>query len=311
MLKKKNNFTLQVTGRKNVNNPLFVAMKLKDSTIHQIVISALVAIVAGIVIVLLYIGYSYYSIPIEERHFHPLNQSFKASGIVGHGLGIVGSVLILVGVFTYIIRKRFHQFSRIGILKHWLEFHIFLCTLGPFLILFHTTFKFGGIVAVSFWSMVVVFLSGIIGRYIYLQIPRSIEGQELTLLELEDQKIEMNKQLRQSVTLDESIYELINVTPNKSKGNSNFFGRSKEERMAFGQLRRDLKIQKLPTKKAREIIRIFKSQLRLKKRIERLVTMQKLFSYWHVAHLPFALIMLVVMIIHVVVAVTFGYKWIF
>lgn len=81
--------------------------------------------------------------------------------------------------------------------------------------------------------------------------------------------------------------------------------------MAFGQLRRDLKIQKLPTKKAREIIRIFKSQLRLKKRIERLVTMQKLFSYWHVAHLPFALIMLVVMIIHVVVAVTFGYKWIF
>jgi hypothetical protein len=286
-------------------------MKLKDSTIHQIVISTLVAIVAGIVIILLSIGFSYYSIPIEERHFHPLNQSFKASGFVGHGLGIVGSVLILLGVFSYVIRKRFHKFAQMGLLMHWLEFHIFLCTLGPFLILFHTTFKFGGIVAVSFWSMVAVFLSGIIGRYIYLQIPRSIEGQELTLLELEDQKIEMNKQLRQSVTLDESIYELIDGLPNQSKGKSSFIGRSKEERTAFRQLRRELKTQKLPAKKARGIIRIFRSQLRLKKRIERLVTMQKLFAYWHVAHLPFAVVMLVVMIIHVVVAVTFGYKWIF
>lgn len=286
-------------------------MRLKDSTIHQIVISALVAIVTGIIIVLLYLGYNYYSIPIEERHFHPLNQSFRASGFVGHGLGIVGSLLILIGVFTYLIRKRFHQFSRIGILKHWLEFHIFLCTLGPFLILFHTTFKFGGIVAVSFWSMVAVFLSGIIGRYIYLQIPRSIEGQELTLLELEDQKIEMNKQLRQSVTLDESIYELIDGLPSQSKEKSSFFGRSKEERAAFKNLRKELKTQKLPAKKARGIIRIFKSQLSLKKRIERLVTMQKLFAYWHVAHLPFAVVMLVVMIIHVVVSVTFGYKWIF
>ncbi len=286
-------------------------MKLKDSTIHQIVISALVAIVAGIIVILLSIGFSYYAIPLEERHFHPLNQSFKASGFVGHGLGIVGSVLILLGVFTYVIRKRFHQFSQIGLLKHWLEFHIFLCTLGPFLILFHTTFKFGGIVAVSFWSMVAVFLSGIIGRYIYLQIPRSIEGQELTLLELDEQKIEMNKQLRQSVTLDESIYELINVKQNQSKGKSSSFGRSKEERVAFKQLRKELKTQKLPIKKTREIIRIFKNQLRLKKRIERLVTMQKLFAYWHVAHLPFAAVMLVVMIIHVVVVVTFGYKWIF
>jgi hypothetical protein len=286
-------------------------MKFKDSTIHQIVISALVAIVAGIVIILLSIGFSYYSIPIEERHFHPLNQSFKASGFVGHGLGIVGSVLILLGVFSYVIRKRFHKLAQMGLLMHWLELHIFLCTLGPFLILFHTTFKFGGIVAVSFWSMVAVFLSGIIGRYIYLQIPRSIEGQELTLLELEEQKIEMNKQLRQTVTLDESIYELIDVIPNKAKSKSSFFGRSKDERLAFRQLRRDLKIQKLPKKNAREIIRIFKSQLRLKRRIERLVTMQKLFAYWHVAHLPFAVVMFVVMIIHVVVAVTFGYKWIF
>lgn len=286
-------------------------MRLKDAVIHRIVIIFLVMLVASVVTILLYIGFDYYTIPLEERHFHPLNQSFRASGLVGHGLGIVGTIMILFGVFSYMFRKRFRVFSRIGILKHWLEFHIFLCTLGPFLILFHTTFKFGGIVAVSFWSMVAVFLSGILGRYIYLQIPRSIEGQEFTLHELEEQKAEMNKQLRQSVTLDERIYEQIDHLHHRTTSKSGFWVRIKQEKVAFKNLRLELKKQKIPNEKSREIVWIFKNQLRLKKRIDRLVTMQKLFAYWHVAHLPFALIMLVVMIIHVVVAVTFGYKWIF
>jgi hypothetical protein len=75
---------------------------------------------------------------------------------------------------------------RLGKLENWLEFHIFLCALGPIMVLFHTAYKFGGIVAVSFWSMVAVFLSGIIGRFIYLQIPRSIEGRELSLNDVKD-----------------------------------------------------------------------------------------------------------------------------
>ncbi len=286
-------------------------MRLKDSRIHEIIIFVLILLVTAIVAILLYVGLDYYSIPLEERHFHTLNQSLKASGLVGHGLGIVGSFLIVFGVFSYMFRKRLRIFSRIGILKHWLEFHIFLCTLGPFLILFHTTFKFGGIVAVSFWSMVAVFLSGIVGRYIYLQIPRSIEGQELSMHEMEDQKIEMNKQLRQSVTLDESIYEMIDNFPGKSENRSSFWRKSRSERIALKKLRLELRTQKVEPKKAIEVVQIFKEQLSLKKRIERLSMMQKLFAYWHVAHLPIALIMLVVMIIHVVVSVTFGYKWIF
>lgn len=52
------------------------------------------------------------------------------------------------------------------------------------MVLFHTAFKFGGIVAISFWSMVAVVASGVIGRFIYNQIPRSIQGQELTLGEV-------------------------------------------------------------------------------------------------------------------------------
>jgi len=138
-------------------------------------------------------------------------------------------------------RKRYRYLYRFGILKHWLEFHIFLCTLGPILVLFHTAFKFGGLVAISFWSMVAVFLSGIIGRFIYIQIPRAIDGRELSDDEVRD-------------TIKDGSVE---------------------------------------------------------KRMKRLALMKDLFKYWHVAHLPFALVMLIIMIIHVVVTIVFGYRWIF
>ncbi len=287
-------------------------MKFKLATIHRIVISALIFVVILTVSILTYIGYSYYGTSMEQRYFLPENQSLKSSGIIGHGLGIIGSLMIVFAVFSYMARKRIHRFSRIGILKYWLEMHIFLCTLGPVLILFHTTFKFGGIVAVSFWSMVAVVISGVIGRFIYIQIPRTIEGRELSLHELDDIKGETNKQLRKTVTLDESIYELIdNSAETKSKGSGNLFWSSSEERVAIKKIRNELKTQNVHRDKTREIVQSFKDQISLKRKIERLVTMQKLFEYWHVAHLPFALVMLVIMIIHVVVAITFGYKWVF
>src|SRR3989339_2239535 len=131
-----------------------------------------------------YSGYSYYLTPYEERFFHPVHTILKPSGIIGHGLGIIGSLMMLVGVGLYMMRKRLKSFSRLGAIKHWLELHIFLCSVGPILVLYHTAFKFGGIVAVSFWCMIAVVISGVIGRFIYIQIPRTIQGQEYSLDEL-------------------------------------------------------------------------------------------------------------------------------
>lgn len=211
---------------------------------HRIYIFSMTLIVLLVIAYLIVTGINYYRISIEERFFHPDYQRLKPSGIFGHGLGILGSLSMIIGVVTYMLRKRSRRFHKTGILKHWLEFHIFLCTLGPVLVLFHTSFKFGGLVAVSFWSMVAVFVSGIIGRFIYILIPRTIEGRELSLNEVR-------------------------------KMNS---GLNEEE---------------------------------IEGKIQRLEKLQNLFKYWHVAHLPFAIIMLIIMLIHVVVTITFGYRWIF
>ena len=170
-------------------------------TAHRIYVSTLVAIIIVTTAMLIYVGFPYYQTSLEERFYHPHHTMLKPSGPFGHGLGIIGTLMIIFGVAMYMIRKRYRSMSRLGLLKHWLEFHIFLCTLGPILVLFHTSFKFGGIVSVSFWSMIAVVLSGVIGRFIYIQIPRTIQGRELNLTEVKAMQTDIESVLKDSFNI--------------------------------------------------------------------------------------------------------------
>lgn len=284
---------------------------------HRIYITSLVSIVILVTLFLTIKGFSYYSTSLEERFYHPDHDWFKPSGAFGHGLGILGTLLILIGVSGYIARKRYRSLARFGRLKHWLEFHIFLCTLGPVMILFHTAFKFGGIVSVSFWSMLAVVASGVIGRFIYIQIPRTIEGRALSLHEVQEMKTNIGEILKGSYRLDESAYQsILNATKvNPAAGQSHLLKRivSKyfEDIKTLRQVRQTLRDNLLASDDIKKVTKLIRNELSLNNRIERLQTMQQLFKYWHVAHLPFALIMLIIMVIHVAVTLAFGYKWIF
>jgi hypothetical protein len=77
------------------------------------------------------------------------------------------------------------------------------------------------------------------------------------------------------------------------------------------QIRKRLINSNLRGKKLKGVMKLVSNELNINRKIERLVIMQKMFRYWHVIHLPFAIIMLVIMLIHVGVTLAFGYKWIF
>lgn len=283
---------------------------------HRIYIGTLSAIVIAVTAYLFYVGLPYYLTPLEERFYHPNHDYFKPSGLFGHGLGIVGTLLILIGVFGYIARKRYTALFKLGRLKYWLEFHIFLCTLGPIMILFHTAFKFGGIVSVSFWSMVAVVVSGVVGRYIYIRIPRSIEGRELGLNEIQNMRDDMNKMLKSSYGLSEENYAfLMAATEHQPHKGGNYFSRKVnkyfQDKKTIRQVKKTLKENNTSSLNIRKVTKIVKEELAINNRIENLQTMQKLFKYWHVAHMPFAVVMLIIMVIHVGVTLAFGYTWIF
>ncbi|OFX18125.1 MAG: hypothetical protein A2033_03650 [Bacteroidetes bacterium GWA2_31_9] len=280
-------------------------------TSHKIFIFSLALIVVATLVYLYYIGISFYKVSIEERFFHPDYSTLKPSGAIGHGLGILGSFLMLLGVITYMLRKRYRVFHRFGLLKHWLEFHIFLCTLGPMLVLFHTSFKFGGIVSISFWSMVAVFLSGIVGRFIYIQIPRTIEGRELSLNEVQCLRGNIDSALNKITSLSQdSILSITELTQNL-KTSADFIKTYFEDQKIIRNVKSLLTKSNTNKGDFKTVVNMVKNEISLNRKIARLVKMQNLLKYWHVAHLPFAFVMLIVMIIHVVITILFGYRWIF
>lgn len=276
--------------------------------IHKMYIWTMVMITIVTTIYLAYTGYSYYSLPIEERFYHPNYDWFKPAGVLGHGLGILGTSMIIFGVVIYIARKRYNFMSNYIRLKYLLEFHIFLCFLGSILVLFHTSFKFGGIVSIAFWSMVAVVISGIIGRYIYVQIPRSIEGRELSLKEVQELRSSLNAEISTYGTQLEPIQLLIEQARELNSLSPVHFINSN---ITLGKIKKKMKLLNLNAERETKALSSIKLEISLSQRIDRLQTMQKLLKYWHVAHMPFALIMLVIVIIHIIVTLALGYKWIF
>ena len=264
-------------------------------------------------------GYQYYTTSLDQRFFNPNHTALKPSGIWGHGFGIIGTLMMVIGVAIYMIRKRGRKFLNFGYLKHWLELHIFLCSLGPVLVLYHTAFKFGGIVSVSFWSMVLVVLSGVVGRFIYVQIPRTIEGHEMGINAINDLRVNLAAKVSEAIDFDQKVMSDFQIlaSPERYK-KLNFlqaFSFSFNDFIRIKFLMRKIKriVSKagLPVVIRKDILHAAKTEIVLSRRIALLRTFHKLFRYWHIVHLPFAITMFVIMLIHVGVTIAFGYKWIF
>ena len=264
-------------------------------------------------------GCQYYTTPLEQRFFNPSHTPLKPSGIWGHGFGIIGTLMMIIGVAIYMIRKRVIKFLNFGYLKHWLELHIFLCTLGPVLVLYHTAFKFGGIVSVSFWSMVLVVLSGVVGRFIYVQIPRTIEGQEMGINAINYLRVNLATKVSEAIDLDQKVmndfqmlasperYKDLTFLQALSFSFKDFF----RIKFLMWKIERIVNKAGLPKVIRKDILQAAKAEIVLSRRIALLRTFHKLFRYWHIVHLPFAITMFVIMLIHVGVTIAFGYKWIF
>lgn len=98
-----------------------------------------------------------------------------ASDWFGHGLGIIGFLLMLMTETLYSLRKRMRT-VRFGRMSLWLKFHIFTGLVGPYMVLLHTSWKFNGLAGVTTLLTVVIVISGFVGRYIYTRIPRTADG---------------------------------------------------------------------------------------------------------------------------------------
>ncbi|HEY3296103.1 MAG TPA: hypothetical protein VGL38_11760 [bacterium] len=288
-------------------------------TFHRISLWVLYSITLAVVLNILFEGGGYYTLSSLERPHSALHMAWKPGGSIGHGLGIVGSGLMLI-LLLYSARKRLRAMQHAGNIRYWLNYHIWMGVTGPILVIFHTSFKIGGIVAVSFWSMIGVALSGVLGRYLYLQIPHSLSGQELSARDLDEMDRDLQRQLQEQYKLDESALQMIQRASGvegsvQHQGWGNMWYWLMQDvtlPSRLRRIRRELKsAEGLGKVEMHNVMAIVKRKVKLHRRVAFLSTARALLHHWHLIHRPFAIVMLVIMTVHVVVTILFGYRWIF
>lgn len=256
-------------------------------------------------------GVSYYLTPLDQRARHPLYWSLKPGGTLGLRFGMAGLLMMTV-MHLYSVRKRLRRLRRLGALGRWLDLHILLGILGPLFVVLHSSFKVGGLVAISFWSMVAVALSGVFGRYLYLQIPRTRAGEEVTLADVEKADREMAQRLRDEFGADPAFLEKLDraASPPESAGLLRLLMWLLAEDLGFH--RRALaevagSLPNLPSELSRELLGVVRQKAVLRRRIRLWGALHRLFHHWHVVHRPFAIVMYLFVLVHVAVASLTGY----
>jgi hypothetical protein len=283
--------------------------------IPNVLLLALLATIAVAATILFALnGWHYYRTPIGIRGYTPEHRFLRPSGPVGLALGISGAALMML-MQSYSVRKRVRRLSRIGSLPRWLEFHIFCGILGPVLITFHTSFKFNGIVSVAYWSMLLVVASGFVGRYLYVRIPKSIRGQELTYAEVEERTVDLKARLvetrlplallKQVEAFEERVVPRAGSDP---RWRGIVFGEFKL-RFRIRQLRRQIRHTGVEHRLLHDAVALIAERAVLLRRLAYLKKTKKLFELWHVFHQPLAYVLLIIVTVHVTTAIYFGYAF--
>jgi hypothetical protein len=258
-------------------------------------------------------GSAYYLAPIAEKVRHPLHPLLRQSGSLGHLLGIIGALFMLL-LLLYSLRKRFRFARKWGNLDTWLKAHIFLGFTGPLLVTFHTVFKVNGIVAIAFWSMVLVVVSGMVGKYIYQLIPRSLSGMELNRIELEAEEIGLTFELRKYIPAQHPFWKhLADVDHIHHKPSLLepllLFIEPVKLKHRFSHLLKE--VEGMDRKKRKALLSLVVKRQMIIRKASLLQQTLKIIHYWHLLHKPFVIIMFLILMIHVYISARMGYLWIF
>jgi hypothetical protein len=269
---------------------------------------------------------NYYTLSASERPFSPKHQILRPSGTIGVKLGMVG-VLMFFLIYLYPLRKKWGWLGRMGNSRHWLDFHIVLGTAAPVIIAFHASFKFGNIAGMAFYSMLMVTLSGFVGRYLYAHIPRGLSAAELSMKEIQEKEEALRKELAEQKAIFgfsvDALAELpspaqLAKTPLIASLLSMFVLDIKRpfktsllrlQQAGFGPWvfsafglfsTRDLKLERA--------ILLAQKQASLSQSIAFLSRTQRIFQLWHVIHRPFSYAFAILAILHICLALSMGYR---
>jgi hypothetical protein len=269
----------------------------------------------GLWLGLLMHGLPYYRLPLPERLRSPAHAALRPNGELGLLYAYVGTALILL-LFLYSIRKRVRALAKLGRLERWLNVHIFMGIAGPLMITLHSSFKVTGAIAIGYWAMIGVMLSGFVGYYLLRQVGGALSDTERDSGDLTG-RLE---------ALDRELVERYRLTPADLASLRRESGADRAEHMgpissllffigrdfrrffdALGVLPRRPMERRLGRSEARSLHAMIGARVLLERRRAFLRSAAALFHYWHAIHRPFTIVLFITLGIHIGVAIWLGY----
>ena len=293
---------------------------------HRLRLRAGYALAFSLVLGLGPYGFNYYRLDSAQRPLSPKHLLLKPNGEIGFWLGLFGAVVFL-GIFLYPLRKRWAWLQARGNPKNWLDFHVMMGLAAPFIIALHASFKLKGVAGMAFWIMSAVAISGVIGRYLYAQIPRSLNAAELSLQEAREEQVQLTEQLTtQEVFPPASLAPLFRF-PREERVRSEplllavatmvlldvrrlfHVTRLRWRTLGFwGQLTTMGGLATSGNSEVERAVTVARKQAALSKRILFLSRSQRVLHLWHVVHKPFSYSFAVLALIHISVVLLFGVR---
>lgn len=237
----------------------------------------------------------------------------------GYAFGILGGVMMLL-LLIYPLRKRWRAISGWLSVKFWFRLHMIFGVMGPVLIMMHSSYRLGSMNGrVALFSMLLVAFSGLFGRYFYRRLHYGLYGKRATFASLRADSDAIDAKLGPQFKLKPSVQQMLmdyEQRALKVPGNlltsvihlfTMRFQAARLYHVAIHSLNRKLLAAGQHKMWSRSKVRreqqrmrhLLISHRRLLRQIHELHFFERLFSFWHLLHLPLFIMMIVTGFVHV------------
>jgi hypothetical protein len=277
-------------------------------------------IVAGIFAAINIVGVPYYTADLATRVRHPWHIWLRPSGFIGQSAGIL-AVLIFFVLLLYPLRKRWKALAFTGSVGKWLDVHVAAALTLPLLLTIHAGWRSTGVIGLGFTAMMIVWASGLIGRYVYTRIPRAKSGVELTRDEVAAQRRALVDRIATTTGLSTNDVERSLRVGSSGSPRSGLLGaamRMLTNDIVRWRMTRHLAAQwqsmtkgkqRVSRASLKEAVKLAGREISLDQQAHMLEETRRVLHWWHVAHRPFAFTALIAVVIHVAVVVAVGATW--
>jgi len=238
---------------------------------------------------------------------------------LGYVLGIAGASLMVM-LLLYPLRKHARWANRFGPVRYWFRSHMLMGVIGPVCILFHCNYQLGSMNGnIALFSMLLVAGSGLVGRYFYTKIHYGLYGRKADLTRLGSDTVMARTELdpvfevlpvmknrlqrlekRAMLTQRGFLSCLANVLLINMRSRWCWFVSVVELRIYFNTASR---CENLTRDQRRyyykKTLRYLSVYLHTVRKVAGFSLFERLFSMWHIFHLPVFLMLLITGIVHV------------